>query len=338
MDLASVWFFLWGLLWAVYFATGGFDLGAGMLLPFLGKSEEDKAVIANAVGPLWDGNEVWLLTAGGVTFAAFPTVYAVMFSALYLPLMLILFGLIIRGVAFEFRGKKDSPGWKRTWDACLFVGSLLPALLLGVAFANLFASVPIDGGGIFHGTILTLLTPYGLLGGLLFVVLFLLHGSFWLSLRSEGELRDRAFKTGKLLWPVALFAAACFLLLSYFSTDLFARYFAHPVLLLVPLAAVAALLMVRVYLKKESPGMAWAFSGLTIVLCTFFGVIGMYPNLIASSLSPDFSLNVTNGSSSPLTLLIMLGVAAVFVPLVIAYQAWAYKIFFHPVQKDDMHY
>ncbi|MGW8188264.1 MAG: cytochrome d ubiquinol oxidase subunit II, partial [Desulfobacterales bacterium] len=171
MALQSTWFFVWGLLWAVFFITDGFDLGIGTLYPFLGKSENDKRVMINAMGPLWDGNQVWLLTAGGVTFAAFPTLYAVMFSSLYSALMLILFALIIRGVAFEFRKKMTSTGGRRLWDVCIFLGSFLPALLFGVAFANIFRGLPIDADGIFRGTLSTLLNPYGLLGGILFVLL-----------------------------------------------------------------------------------------------------------------------------------------------------------------------
>ena len=173
MVLATVWFLLWGLLWAVYFLSGGFDLGAGVLLPFIGKTDEEKRLVYNASGPLWDGNEVWLLTAGGVTFAAFPKTYAVLFSAFYTPLMIILFSLIMRGVAFEFRGKVESPGWKKLWDGCMFVGSFVPALLFGVAFANIFMGVPIDQNNVYQGSLFTLLNLYGLAGGLLFLFFFL---------------------------------------------------------------------------------------------------------------------------------------------------------------------
>ena len=164
--LETIWFVLWGVLWAVYFMLDGFDLGLGSLLPVLAKNDTERRVVYNAMGPVWDGNEVWLITAGGVTFAAFPGTYAVMFSALYTPLLLLLFGLIIRGVAFEFRSKLEDLGWRKLWDTCLIVGSFVPALLLGVAFANIFQGIPIDKNGVFHGTLLTLLNPYGLLGGL----------------------------------------------------------------------------------------------------------------------------------------------------------------------------
>ncbi|MBW2220099.1 MAG: cytochrome d ubiquinol oxidase subunit II, partial [Deltaproteobacteria bacterium] len=183
MVLQTIWFFLWGLLWAVFFMTDGFDFGIGTLYPFLGKSDVDKRIMINSVGPLWDGNEVWLITAGGVTFAAFPKVYAVMFSSLYSALMLILFALILRGVSFEFRGKVDDPRWRKVWDTCIFIGSFTPALLFGVAFANIFQGIPFDQNGLYHGTLFTLLNPYGLLGGALFVLLFIVHGSLWLAIK-----------------------------------------------------------------------------------------------------------------------------------------------------------
>ena len=168
--LQTIWFLLWGVLWAVYFMLDGFDLGLGTLMPVLAKNDTDRRLIYRAMGPFWDGNEVWLITAGGVTFAAFPTTYAVMFSGLYSPLMLILFALILRGVSFAFRGEVDSPRWRALWDTCLVVGSFLPALLLGVAFANIFRGLPLDAGGIYRGSLFTLLNPYGLAGGVLFLV------------------------------------------------------------------------------------------------------------------------------------------------------------------------
>ena len=181
--LQSIWFLLWGILWGVYFMLDGFDLGLGTLKPFISRNDTDKRIAYNAMGPFWDGNEVWLVMAGGVTFAAFPTTYAVMFSSLYSPLLLILFGLIIRAVSFEFRGKIDSTAWKGLWDLCHFVGSFGPALLFGVAFANIFQGIPINADGVLQGNLLSLLNPYGILGGALFVLLFLVHGALWLAVK-----------------------------------------------------------------------------------------------------------------------------------------------------------
>ena len=338
MVLETIWFFLWGLLWAVYFMTDGFDLGIGTLYPFLGKSETDKKTMINAIGPLWDGNEVWLLTAGGVTFAAFPTVYAVMFSSLYTPLMLILFALIIRGVSFEFRNKIDSPGWIKIWDTCIFVGSIAPAILLGVAFANIFQGIPIDGEGLFQGNLFTLLNPYGLLGGVLFLLLFIQHGANWLAIKSEGDLHDRAVTTAKVVWPVLLVVAVVFLVASWFATPLYNNYLAHPILFLVILITVIALLGVRLYLARQSWFKAWFASALTIVGATFFGVIGLFPNLYPSSIDPSYSLSAYNASSSPLTLKIMLVVVIIFVPIVLGYQIWSYNLFKGKVTEEDFMY
>lgn len=338
MVLESIWFFLWGLLWAVYFMTDGFDLGIGTLMPFVAKSEEDKRVMVNAMGPLWDGNEVWLLTAGGVTFAAFPTVYAVMFSSLYSALMLILFALIMRGVAFEFRGKVEGTGWRKVWDTFLFVGSAAPALLFGVAFANIFRGIPIDQNGINQGTLLTLLNPYGLLGGVLFLLLFLTHGSLWLSIKTEGDLQSRSAGVTAKLWPVLLGVAVLFLIASAFATNLYANYLSYPVLFIVILLTVAGLLGIRFFLAKQAYFKAWFASALTIVGATFYGVIGLFPNMFPSSIDPAYSLTAHNASSSPLTLKIMLVVVILFVPVVLAYQTWAYFMFKDKVTLDDLIY
>ena len=336
MVLQTIWFFLWGLLWALFFMTDGFDLGIGTLYPFLGKTDQDKRIMINALGPLWDGNEVWLITAGGVTFAAFPLVYSVMFSSLYSALMLILFALILRGVSFEFRGKVDHPRWRKIWDTCIFFGSFVPALLFGVAFANIFQGIPIDHNGIYHGTLFTLLNPYGLLGGILFVLLFMIHGALWISIKSEGDLQERAISTAKKLWPVLLGVVVIFLIASKFSTRLFDNYIEHPAFFIVILITVLAFLSVRFFLVRKTFFKAWFASALTIVGTTFFGVIGLFPNLFPSSLNPRYSLTAYNASSSPLTLKIMLVVVIIFIPIVIGYQIWAYNLFKGKVTQADL--
>jgi cytochrome d ubiquinol oxidase subunit II len=336
MMLPIIWFVLWGVLWAVYFMLDGFDLGLGTLLPFLAKDETDRRVIHRAMGPFWDGNEVWLITAGGVTFAAFPTTYAVMFSGLYSALMLILFALILRGVSLAFRGEVDDSRWRRLWDTGLFLGSFLPALLFGVAFANLFKGLPIDAEGIFQGNLLTLLNPYGLAGGLLFVLLFLHHGSLWLAVKTRGDLHRRAAHLAAKIWPWLTGMAIIFLLATRRWTTLFDNYADQPVLLLIPLVAVAALITVRAFIKRAQWWKAWFASSLTIVGITLFGVVGLFPDLLKSSLNPAYSLTVYNSSSSPLTLKIMLGVALTFVPLVIAYQVWVYFLFKDKVEPEDL--
>lgn len=334
--LETIWFVLWGLLWAIYFILDGFDLGLGALLPLVAKTDEERRVVINSMGPFWDGNEVWLITAGGVTFAAFPKTYAIMFSALYSPLMLLLFALIIRGISFEFRSKVENPSWRKFWDHALAVGSFFPTFLFGVAFANLFAGVPIDAEGILQGNLLTFLNPYGLLGGILFLFLFLVHGSLWLCIKSEGVLHQRGKVLVKKLWPVMMAAATLFLLMSKFTTDLYSNYLDYPLLLIIPLAAVLGMVGIWHFQRQEAYLKAWVCSSLGIAGATLWGVLGLYPNLLLSSISPAFSLTAQNSASSPLTLKIMLGITLVMVPTVIAYQAWVYKKFSGKIRPQDL--
>lgn len=336
MMLESVWFFVWGLLWAVFFITGGFDLGVGVLFPFIGKTDEERRVIINAIGPVWNGNEVWLLTAGGVTFAAFPVLYGVMFSSLYSALMLILFALILRGVSFEFRGKVETAGWRSLWDKCIFLGSFLPALLFGVAFANLFQGLPLDADRTYLGNLITLLNPYGLLGGVLFLLLFTIHGALWLAFKTEGRLQERAASAAGKLWPMGLVAAAAFLVGSGYSTTLYGNFVEHLPLLVFILGTVAAMLASRYFLAKKAYFRAWVSSALTILGATSFGIIGLYPNMFLSSIDPKYSLTAHNAASSPLTLKIMLTVVILFVPVVLAYQFWAYRLFKDKVKREDL--
>jgi cytochrome bd ubiquinol oxidase subunit II len=334
--LETIWFVLWGVLWVAYFVLDGFDLGLGSLLPFLARDDAERRVVFNAMGPFWDGNEVWLLTAGGATFAAFPRTYAVMFSSLYTPLMLLLFALILRGVAFELRSKEHALWWRRTWDTALVVGSFLPALLLGVAFANIFKGLPLDADGILHGNLLTLLNPYGLLGGVLFVLLFAVHGSIWLAIKARGDLGERGARMAGRLWPALLVVAVAFLVATAFATDLYANILRWPPLALFPLLAVAGLLSSRLFLARRAWWKAWAASAVTIAGAAAFGVAGLYPRLLPSSLDRAASLTAFNSASSSLTLSIMLGVALVFVPIVLAYQVWVYREFSFAISAEDL--
>lgn len=333
--LETIWFILWVLLWAIYFILDGFDFGMGTLMPFLARGDAEKRVIYNASGPFWDGNEVWLITAGGVTFAAFPKAYAVMFSALYAPLLILLFALIFRAVSFEFRSKLDSSAWRSLWDMFQFLGNLIPALLLGVAFANLFMGIPIDAEGTYKGTLVDLLHPYGLAGGVFFVFMFCLHGALWLAVKTDNGMQEKAVAAAILLWPVVTVLAVLFLALTSIYTNVYAHYAAHPVLVIIPIAAVVSLLTLRFLLRGGVLFGAWIASALFIAGVTFFGVLGMYPGLILSSLDPAYSITIFNGgSSSPLTLKIMLGVVLALIPLVIIYQAWTYVTFSHKVTPE----
>jgi cytochrome d ubiquinol oxidase subunit II len=336
MDLQITWFFLWGLLWAIFFMTDGFDFGIGTLLPFLGKNNTERRVMLNAMGPFWDGNEVWLIAAGGVTFAAFPVLYATLFSSFYSALMIILFALIFRGVAMEFRSKVENEAWRHLWDFCIFFGSVTPAVLFGVAFANIFKGVPLDADGVFHGGLFTLINGYGLLGGALFLFLFLEHGALWLAIKSDGELHERSVCLANALWWVLLAVAVIFLILTKFETRLYDNYYANPVLFLLVLINVAALIQIKVFLIKKSYFTAWFSSCLGIVCCTFFGIVGMFPKVLPSSIDPANSLTAFNASASPLTLKIMLVVVLIFVPIILIYQTWAYHLFKDKVTDEDL--
>jgi cytochrome d ubiquinol oxidase subunit II len=325
--LESIWFLLWGILWAVYFMLGGFDLGVGILSPFVGKSEAEKRTLLGSIGPFWDGNEVWLITAGGVTFAAFPAAYATLFSAFYTPLMLVLFGLIIRAVSIEFRNRRETSSWRGLADAGVLVGSFLPSVLFGVAFANIFKGIPIDGDGVFQGNLLTLLNPYGLAGGLFFLALFLVHGALWITHRSTGVTRERSRSVARILWLPLTLLAVIFLFLTALYTRLWDNYTARPILLVIPILAVAALLSMRYLMAKALWGRALLSSFAVILFSVLFGVVGLYPYLLPSTLDNAYSLSVRNAASSPPTLAIMLVVALIFVPVVIIYQAWVYRLF-----------
>jgi cytochrome d ubiquinol oxidase subunit II len=336
MNYQVLWFVLWSVLWAVYFMLDGFDFGAGILQRFISRSEEDRRMVVSSMGPVWDGNEVWLLTAGGATFAAFPTTYASMFSFLYTALLIILFALIFRGVSFEFRGKVDSTVWRSCWDLALLLGSFMPALLFGVAFGNIFKGLPIDAAG-YHGSLLGLLNPYGLLTGVLFVLLFVEHGALWLAVKTAGDLAERSSRIASGLWYALLAVAVAFLVYTYFATSLYDNYLGNPIWLGVPLLAVAGLLGIKLFVQAGRHLRAFYSSCVTIIMVVFTGVIGLYPNLIPSSLDPASSLTIYNSSSSNYTLRIMTVVAIIFVPIVIVYQLWIYRIFHQEMGKKELY-
>ena len=341
MELQITWFVLWGVLWAVYFMLDGFVLGTGFMSGFLAKTDTERRVLINTVGPVWDGNEVWLVTAGGVTFAAFPTTYALMFSNLYTALLLLLFALIVRGVAFEFRGKMDGLAWKAGWDRAITVSSFLPALLFGVAFGNIFKGIPMrndfaTANFAYDGSLLTLLNPYGLLTGVLFVMLFAVHGSLYAAIKTTGDLAKRAEDMVGRLWVPLLIVAVAFLGYTYPATHLYDNYLKTPVLLIIPLVAVLSLLLIKTYTVKRQLHMAFLFSCLTITFVCFTGIAGLFPNLIPSSIDPASNLTIFNSSSSPYTLKVMAIVAFIFVPIVIAYKIWIYRIFRARVTNEDV--
>lgn len=330
--LETIWFALWALLWGVYLSLDGFDFGLGLIMPFIARDDTERRIFYNALGPFWDGNEVWLITAGGVTFAAFPGAYAVMFSALYAPLLILLFALIVRAAAIEFRSKLPSPRWRGRWDGLLFVCSLVPTLILGVFFSNLFIGIPIGEGGVYYGNLLMLLSPYPLIGGVFFVALFSLHGALWLAYKSIGDIHRRALACANRLWLLTLLLAILFLGMTAFYTSFFERAATW-----LPLAlAVAGLLCVRLFLARDRVPEAFLANIVMILGTTFFGFTGLFPNLVPSDLSPEFSVTIYNGASSTLTLEIMLGIAICVVPIVIAYQIWVYRLFRHKITDQEL--
>jgi cytochrome d ubiquinol oxidase subunit II len=322
--LQIIWFILIAILWIGFFFLEGFDFGVGMLLPFLGKKDDERRAIINSIGSVWDGNEVWLLTAGGATFAAFPHWYATMFSGFYLALFLLLVGLIIRGISFEYRSKDAAPAWRNRFDWMIAIGSFLSALLLGAAFANLARGVPIDENMMFTGNLFTLLNPYGLLGGLTTVAIFLLHGANFLGLKLEGALRERVNKLAKKLWIAASVLYVTLAVWTYIA-GFWARGVVNPGI--VPIAAVVVLLAAGYLINQKREGWAFILVALNIVLTqvAFFSMT--FPNVMLSSTNPDWSLTIYNASSSQYTLTVMSIVALIFVPIVLAYQGWTYYMF-----------
>lgn len=334
MDLNILWFILITVLFAGFFFLEGFDYGVGILLPFLGRNDTDRRMIINTIGPVWDGNEVWLITAGGAMFAAFPHWYATLFSGFYLALFLILVALIIRGVAFEFRSSDRTPRWQALWDRMIFIGSTLSALLWGVAVMNLLRGVPIDSKMQFVGSFFDLLSPYAILGGVTTLLLFTLHGALYLTLKAEGELAGRARGLAKRVGSFAILAVLIFAGMTYVQTDLFASTGAGITLLLSALTLVSTLL----FLPKGKGGRAFIASSLTILLITVSIFWGLFPRVMVSSLKPEWSLTIYNASSSPYTLKIMTIVALTMVPIVLAYQGWTYWVFRKRITQKDLHY
>ena len=323
--LQILWFILIAVLWIGFYFLEGFDFGVGMLLPFLGKKDVERRAIINAIGPTWDGNEVWLLTAGGATFAAFPQWYATMFSGFYLALFLLLIALIIRGIAFEYRSKDASPKWRTTFDWMIAIGSFLAALLLGVAFANLAKGVPIDAKMMYTGNLFTLLNPYGLIGGLTMVSVFLLHGANFLGLKLDGELRERVHGLSKKLYIAAAIITTLLLVGTYFYTDITTKLGVDPGI--TPIASYLALLLTIFFINRKKEGWAFIMTALHIVLTQVAFFLLMFPRVMISSTNPGFSLTIFNASSSQYTLSVMSIVALIFVPIVLAYQGWTYYMF-----------
>ncbi|GAA4404094.1 cytochrome d ubiquinol oxidase subunit II [Fodinibacter luteus] len=326
MDYALIWFGLIGLLWAGYLVLEGFDFGVGALLPVLGKgrnaqdTEKRRRVMLTTIGPHWDGNEVWLLTAGGATFAAFPHWYATMFSAMYLPLLILLIALIVRNMGFEYRGKRDDDTWRQRWDWAIIGGSIVAPLLVGVALTNVVRGLPIDADMEFVGNLWTLLNPMSLLGGLVVLGLSLTHGAFFLALKTTGDIRRDAQALGTTLGLGTAVLAVTLLLWLNLSQGTVWTWLT---------TAVAALSLVGAILANMRGREGWAFTGTAVTMAsavaTYF--LALYPNVMPTTLPGGTSLTIENASSSELTLQIMTVAALVFTPIVLLYTAWTYWTF-----------
>jgi cytochrome bd ubiquinol oxidase subunit II len=320
MELHDVWFVLIAVLWTGYFFLEGFDFGVGVLTKLLARNRAEKRVLINTIGPVWDGNEVWLLTAGGATFAAFPEWYATLFSGFYLPLLAILVCLIIRGVAFEYRVKRPEERWQRNWETAIFWTSLIPAFLWGVAFGNIVRGVKIDRDLEYVGSVWDLLNPYALLGGLVTLTLFTFHGTVFTALKTVGEIRARARTLALRVGLITTVLALAFLVWTQVANG-------DGKSLVALVVAAAALVVALMANQAGREGWSFALSGVTIVATVAMLFLTLFPNVMPSTLDADWSLTVTNASSSAYTLKIMTWLAAVATPLVLLYQGWTYWVF-----------
>jgi cytochrome d ubiquinol oxidase subunit II len=320
MDLPTLWFWIVAALFVGYFVLDGFDFGVGMSLPFLGRDDTDRRVLINTIGPVWDLNETWVIVAGAAIFAAFPEWYATLFSGFYLALLLILLALIVRGVSFEYRHQRPELSWKRRFDLMITIGSALPAFLWGVAFANIVQGVPLDADHNYIGGFFALLNPYALLGGLTTLLLFFTHGVFFVALKTDGEIRERARRLGIRASAVTIAVAASFLLWTVL---------AHGTLVATGFAAVAALALVGSALAnaRGREGIAFALMAATIAAAVLTLFTSLFPAVMPASNDIANSLTIENASSSTYTLTIMSWTALIFLPLVLAYQGWTYWTF-----------
>ena len=325
MILNITWFILIAILYIGFFILEGFDFGVGILLPFLGKEDTERRAIINTIGPHWDGNEVWLLTAGGATFAAFPHWYATLFSGFYLPFFLLLVALIIRGVSFEFRSLDEKPLWRSLWDWAICLSSLVASLLLGVAFANLARGIPIDANMQYTGGFFNLLNWYGLLGGITVILVFSLHGAIFLCMKTDGNLVERAGRATGKLWLPATIAVFLLVIGTYLSTDILKHAGAAGIAMTILTAL--AILLTGYYLLRGQDSKAFLMTTLTILALIATVFIVMFPRVIISSLNPEWSLTILNAASSSRTLHTMTIIAVIFVPIILIYQGWSYYIF-----------
>ncbi|GAC1399796.1 MAG: cytochrome d ubiquinol oxidase subunit II [Ktedonobacteraceae bacterium] len=327
MDLQILWFILIGVLLTGFFFLEGFDYGVGMLLPFLGKNDTERRMILNSIGPFWDANEVWLIAAGGSLFAAFPTWYATMLSGFYPEMFLILFALILRGAAFEFRSQHESSGWRNFWDWMIFLGSLLPGFFWGVVIGNLMHGVPINAQGDYIGTFLTPFNPFAVLIGLAFDIFFVLHGAVFLSLRETGVLVKRAQRVVPFIWGVNLLFIALVVVTGFTATNVFREALLNPRVVPLDYVILASLVALLWLNARGRSGGAFAMSFVVILCSATLVVLCLFPNVMISSLNPAWSLTIRNASTNPYSLTVISWIGLTIIPFVMLYQAWNYWVF-----------
>jgi cytochrome bd ubiquinol oxidase subunit II len=327
--LVPFWFIVIAILWTGFFILEGFDFGVGMLHSLVGRDEPGRRAAVNTIGPLWDGNEVWLIVAAASMFAAFPGWYATMFSGLYLAMVVLLMALIIRGVAFEYRGKRDAARWTRTWDWSMTVGSLIAPLLIGIALGDLLHGLPINSAQNYTGSFWNLFQPYALVTGVTLVLLCLLNGATFLSLKTTGAMRERSGMLARRVAPFTAAAVIAFVVWTHVSSG--STFFLRPLELLAILAVLAAVALV--YSRRE--GFAFAATTITVASCIASIFVALYPNVMVSSTNPAYNLTVHNTASTPYSLKAMTVVVVIFLPLVLAYQTWTYYVFRRRVSRDQ---
>jgi cytochrome bd-type quinol oxidase subunit 2 len=327
--LVPFWFIVIAILWTGFFILEGFDFGVGMLHTAVGRDEPGRRAAINAIGPLWDGNEVWLIVAGAALFAAFPAWYATMFSGMYLAMVLLLAALIVRGVAFEYRGKRDAAGWRSTWDAAMIAGSLLAPLLIGIALGDLLHGLPINSAGNYSGSFWDLFTGYGVFTGITLVLICLLHGATFLCLKTTDSMHERAALLARRVAPFTGAAVIAFIIWTHVTAS--SAFFLNVIELLAILAVLAAVWLV--YARRD--GFAFAATTVTIASCIVTIFVDLYPNVMVSSTNSAYNLTVHNTASDHYSLTAMTVVVIVFLPLVLAYQAWTYYVFRRRIRREE---
>ena len=324
-------------MFTLFFVLEGFDFGVGAVAKFLGRDDHEKRVYLNTIGPFWDANEVWLISAGAAMFAAFPHWYATLFSGFYIAFVFMLLALIIRGVAFEFRGQVDHPVWKKVWDWAIFLGSCIPPFLWGVALTNFMTGVPIDENKEMLGGFLQLLHPFALVGGVMFLLLCIVHGLQFISIRTEGELKERAQRASRGFAPLALISLLAFAIIGYLKTDIFTAH--GPLWIALPILAWVALLLSSILNVRNRDGWAFFLTSLTMIFLVASVFIGLFPRVMISTLGVANDLTVYNASSGDYSLKVMSYVSLTIIPFVLAYQGWSYYVFRERIKgKDELEY